>query len=163
MQTAAGYTMTKAITPAPPDPFLAALAHDKNLALTDSRGCSPSKDLTSGQLDLRVTSLLAAMADRWQIRVSCLHTGHSKYVAGTRSVSNHTLWRAVDIDVVNHRPVNARNQDAKAAALWLSRLTGPLRPTEIGTPWHLAGPGYFTDHSHQNHLHIGYDQRLGEL
>jgi hypothetical protein len=161
IQTATRYTSpTRARAT---DPFLAALASQRNLTLTNSRGCTPSRDLTGGRLDLRVTSLLAAMADRWHIRVSCLRTGHSKYVAGTHVVSNHTLWRALDIDEVNHRPVNAANQDARALALWLSQLTGPLRPTEIGTPWRLPGSGYFTDHSHQGHLHIGYDRRLGEL
>jgi hypothetical protein len=161
IQTAARYT--SAAPARATDPFLAALARDRNLALTNSRGCTPSRDLTGGRLDLRVTSLLAAMADRWHIRVSCLRTGHSKYVAGTRTVSNHTLWRALDIDEVNHRPVNAGNRDARALALWLSQLTGPLRPTEVGTPWRLPGAGYFSDHSHQGHLHIGYDRRLGEL
>ncbi len=110
-----------------------------------------------------MTSLLAAMADRWRIRVSCLHTGHSRYVAGTTHLSNHTLWRAVDIDEVNGRPVGPGNADAKALALWLSELTGPLRPTEIGTPWQLSGPGYFSDAAHQGHLHIGYDQRLSDV
>ena len=68
-------------------------------------GCDPATDLASGRLDLRVQSLLAVLAERHTIRLSCLRTGHSRFVKGTTRVSNHTVWRAVDIDMVDGRPV----------------------------------------------------------
>ena len=42
----------------------------------------------------------------------------------------------------------------------LSRLDPSIRPTEIGSPWALAGAAYFTDGAHQNHLHIGFDDPI---
>jgi hypothetical protein len=72
------------------DPFVRALVANKHIITTTStRGCDPKPDLASGNLDLRVQALLAALADRWSIRVSCAKTGHSRTVKGTGRVSNH--------------------------------------------------------------------------
>ncbi len=82
----------------------------------------PAADLVSGKLDLRVQSLLAVIAERHTIRLSCLRTGHSRFVKGTTRVSNHTVWRAVDIDVVDGRPVS---RSSKAGARpWSCGWTG---------------------------------------
>jgi hypothetical protein len=80
------------------DPFVRALTSNPHIQTTASHGCDPAPDLASGRLDLRVQALLAALAERHSIRISCLPTGHSTYVKGTRRVSNHTVWRAVDLD-----------------------------------------------------------------
>jgi hypothetical protein len=150
-------TPTPGPTPGPArDPFVVALTHNPQLTTTTSRGCDPAPDLTSGKLDLRVQSILAVLADRWAIRVSCAHTGHSRYVKGTRRVSNHTVWRAVDLDQVNGQPVTPTSPTARAVVTWLDGLQGPLRPSEIGSPFDLGHRPYFTDEGHQHHIHIGY-------
>jgi hypothetical protein len=141
------------------DPFVVALAHDPRIASTRSHGCDPGPDLASGKLDLRVESILAVIAERWTIRVSCARTGHSRYVKGTRRVSNHTVWRAVDIDQVDSQPVSAGNATAAALVRWLDGLEGPLRPSEIGSPFDLGHRPYFTDEGHTEHVHIGYPAR----
>jgi len=133
-----------------------ALVADPRLATTTSRGCDPAPDLASGRMDLRVTSLLAALTERWSVRVSCARTGHSRYVKGTRRVSNHTVWRAVDLDQVDGRPVGPDNGAARQLTLWLDNLSGPLRPSEVGSPWPLPRRPYFSDEGHQGHLHIGF-------
>ena len=143
--------------PASTDPFVRALVHNRNLATTTSRGCNPAPDLASGQLDLRVQSILAVLAQHWRIRISCIRTGHSRYVAGTKRVSNHTVWRAVDLDQVNGQPVSAASPAARALVMFLDRLLGPLRPTEVGSPWAIGHRPYFTDEGHHDHIHIGYD------
>jgi hypothetical protein len=151
--TAAGRTPA----PAPSsDPFVQALAHHHRIATTTSRGCDPAADLASGRLDLRVQSLLAVLAERHTIRLSCLRSGHSRYVKGTNRVSNHTVWRAVDIDRVDGQPVSAGSQAARALVQWLDGLEGPLRPSEIGSPFDLGRRPYFTDEGHQGHVHVGY-------
>ncbi len=142
--------------PASRDPFVAALAHNPRITTTRGRGCDPAPDLASGRLDLRVQSLLAVLAERWPIRLSCLHTGHSRYVKGTRRVSNHTVWRAVDIDQVAGQPVSPRSAAALAVVRWLDGLQGPLRPGEVGSPFDLGHRPYFTDEGHTQHIHIGY-------
>ena len=106
--TLAGRYTRAAPAPAPArDPFVRALVASPRIATTTSHGCDPATDLASGRLDLRVQSLLAVLAERHTIRLSCLRTGHSRFVKGTTRVSNHTVWRAVDIDMVDGRPVSA--------------------------------------------------------
>jgi len=93
------------------------------------------------------------------VRISCAHTGHSKHVKGTTRVSNHHVWRAVDLDMVDGRPVGPSNTSARALARWLGNLRGGLRPSEVGSPW-LFGPGpWFSDDGHQGHIHIGFRSR----
>jgi hypothetical protein len=152
------YTSTSTAPPLAPskDPFVRALVGNKRITTTASHGCSPRADLASGRLDLRVQSLLAVIADRYRIRLSCLRTGHSRFVKGTTRVSNHTVWRAVDIDVVNGQPVSRTSTAARSLTLWLDRLQGPLRPSEIGSPFQIGRRPYFSDEGHQGHVHVGY-------
>jgi hypothetical protein len=147
---------TAPATPSPRPPSAQALAGNPRLATTRAHGCDPRADLASGRLDPRVTTLLAAITTRYSIRVSCVRTGHSRYVKGTRRVSNHTVWRAVDLDQVNGHPVARGNHAARSLTLWLGQLPTPLRPAEVGSPWPLGGRPYFSDAGHQGHLHIGY-------
>jgi hypothetical protein len=149
------YTAAAQVAPSR-DPFVLALAHHPRITTTRSRGCDPAADLASGRLDPRVASLLAAITDHHAVRVSCLRTGHSRYVKGTRRVSNHTVWRAVDLDRVDGVPVSPTSRPARALATWLDRLDGPLRPAEVGSPFAIGHRPYFTDEGHQQHLHVGY-------
>jgi len=157
------YTSTAPVLAPTPskDPFVRALVHNKRITTTSSHGCDPAADLASGRLDLRVQSLLAVLAERHTIRLSCLRTGHSRFVKGTTRVSNHTVWRAVDIDVVDGQPVSRRSRAARALALWLDGLQGPLRPSEIGSPFDIGRRPYFSDEGHQEHVHIGYGALAG--
>jgi len=151
---ASRYTTTP--TPPPPDPFTQALAHNPNLQPTTTHGCNPQPDLANPQLDLRIQSLLTVMASHWTLRISCVHSGHSRHVNGTTRISNHTLWRAVDIDQINHQPISPTSPTTRALITWLDHLQGPLRPTEIGSPIPLGHRPYFTNQAHQHHIHIGY-------
>jgi hypothetical protein len=155
--TLAGRYTASAPPPTPSkDPFVRALVANNRITTTTSHGCNPAADLASGRLDLRVQSLLAVIADRHRIRLSCLRTGHSRYVKGTTRISNHTVWRALDIDMVDNTPVSKTSKPAHALVVWLDGLEGPLRPSEIGSPWRLGHRPYFTDEGHQRHLHVGY-------
>ena len=155
------YTSSSPPLPLSRDPFVRALVANKRITTTTSHGCNPKADLASGKLDLRVQSLLAVLAERHTIRLSCLRSGHSRFVKGTTRVSNHSVWRAVDIDVVDGQPVSKASRAARSLALWLDRLQGPLRPSEIGSPFAFGRRPYFTDEGHQDHLHIGYGQLAG--
>jgi hypothetical protein len=138
------------------DPFVRALVSNKRITTTTSHGCDPKTDLASGRLDLRVQSLLAVLAERHAIRLSCLRTGHSRFVKGTTRVSNHTVWRAVDIDRVDGQPVSKASPATRALVVWLDGLKGPLRPAEIGSPFDIGRRPYFSDEGHKGHVHVGY-------
>jgi hypothetical protein len=137
-----------------------ALAANPRITTTRAHGCDPARDLRSGRLDPRVRELLAGAARAYPIRVSCVRTGHSYYVKGTRRVSNHTVWRAVDLDMVAGRPVGPGNPAARDLAWRIGRLRGRLAPAEVGSPWTFGGGRpWFTDAGHRGHIHVGYERR----
>jgi hypothetical protein len=138
--------------PAPPP----ATRPPAGLSFTAAAGCRPAGDYRSPRLDRRVRKLLIVTAGRQPIRVSCLRTGHSWYVKGTRRVSNHSVWRAVDLDRVDGRPVSPANPAARELAVWIGRGRAGVQPSEVGSPWRLGGRPWFTDAGHQGHLHVGF-------
>jgi hypothetical protein len=126
------------------------------LSFTTEAGCLPAGDYASPRLDRRVRELLVAIAKQHRVRVSCIRTGHSRYVAGTRRVSNHTVWRAVDVDQVDGHPVGRGNPAARSLALWIGRGRAGVRPSEVGSPWDFGRRPWFTDAGHHDHLHVGF-------
>jgi hypothetical protein len=126
------------------------------LSFSDAVGCRPAGDYRSPQLDRRVRRLLVAAADRQPIRVSCLRTGHSWFVKGTRRVFNHSVWRAVDVDQVDGHPVSPSNRAAHQLALWIGHGQAGVQPSEVGSPWDFGRRPWFTDPGHQGHLHVGF-------
>jgi hypothetical protein len=145
-------TITVPGQPTPPP----AIRPPSGLSFTDGAGCRPAGDYRSPRLDRRVRTLLTAAADRQPIRVSCLHTGHSWYVKGTRRVSNHSLWRGVDLDQVDGHPVSPSNTAARQLALWIGRGGAGVQPSEVGSPWRFGRRPWFSDAGHQGHLHVGF-------
>lgn len=126
------------------------------LDFTNEHGCQPAADWASPQLDQRVRVLLQGVAQHNRVRVSCLHTGHSVHVKGTTRVSNHTVWRAVDLDMVDGQPVGPGNLAAHHLAMAIGQGAFGVQPSEVGSPWSFGGRPWFTDSGHQGHLHVGF-------
>ena len=116
-------------------------------------------DVRTGRIDPRVVAVLQRISERHRISVSSMSSDHPRLTVGG-SVSNHSYGRAVDISVVDGRPVGPGNAAARRLALELSRMTTSIRPSEIGSPWSLPGAAYFTDGDHQDHLHVGFDDPI---
>jgi hypothetical protein len=142
-------------TPAHPAPGLATRV-PRGLTFTDAAGCRPAGDYHSPRLDRRVQALLVAAASQYRIRVSCLRTGHSWFVKATRRVSNHSVWRGVDVDQVDGRPVSRSNTTARRLALWIGHGQAGVQPSEVGSPWAFGHRPWFSDAGHQDHLHVGF-------
>jgi hypothetical protein len=136
-----------------------ALAASPRLTLTTQA----RRDLQRGLVDGRLVRLLAGAARRHRLAISVFVTGHSKYVAGTTRISRHYTGRAVDVWQVDGRPVTAGNRAAAELVAWLARLPVGVRPTEVGSPFTRFEhrPGFFTDHAHRDHVHIGVGRRPG--
>lgn len=115
-------------------------------------------DLAAGRIDPRVRQVLAVLAGNHELTVVSLQTGHSKYVAGTTSVSHHWHGRGVDIAVLDGTAVNSGHAGARALVTWLAGLPDGVRPDEVGSPFSdLSGhPGFFTDGNHLGHVHIAW-------
>ena len=139
----------------PLDPTAQAVLEDENIVLSPIA----REDVAGGRVDPRLTTALLQAAKVAPLAVSVFQTGHS-YLTVNGSVSNHSFGRGADISAVGGEAVTRSNETAKRLALALSRLPGEIRPTEIGTPWAIDDPAYFTDHMHQDHLHIGFDTTL---
>jgi hypothetical protein len=118
-------------------------------------------DVAEGRVDPRVLQELLLLAERHDLgSVGPLITGHSYFVAGTTSPSNHAFGRAVDISVIDGQAVSIYNAAARDAMAMVLSLRPPLLPDELGGPWLLAHPSsvaVFT-RDHGNHLHIGWDR-----
>jgi len=114
-------------------------------------------DLRAGRIDPRVVSVLTQVSRSHTISVSAAASDHPKLTTGG-SVSNHFYGRAVDIASVDGRPVAPGNAAARELAVALSSLDPSIRPSEIGSPWALPGPAYFTDGGHQDHIHVAFDE-----
>jgi hypothetical protein len=132
-----------------------ALLKNENVVL-DEVGVA---DLKAGRIDPRVIAVLTQLSKEHEITVSCMCSDHSKFTSGG-SISNHHFGRGLDIAAIDGVPVNASNFDAREIAMELQEFDSSIRPDEIGTPWAIAGPGYFTDAGHQDHLHVGFKQQI---
>jgi hypothetical protein len=116
-------------------------------------------DLEQGVVDPRLIAVLADLAQEHRIGLSVIKTGHDKFTSGG-SVSNHFVGRGLDIASVDGAPVSSSNAAAREVVSALAALDGDIRPTEVGSPWAIAAPGFFTDAGHQDHIHVGFDEQL---
>ena len=84
-------------------------------------------------------------------------TRSSPRAARSPTTSSAAAWtsRAIDGEIVGPGSPLARE-----VACELSSLNPDYRPNEIGSPFAIAGPGYFTDAAHQNHIHVGFKQEI---
>ncbi len=117
-------------------------------------------DVAEGRVDPRVLQVLLFLAEQHELgSVGPFITGHSYFVAGTTTPSNHAFGRAVDISVIDGQPVSIANPAALDAMEMILTLPPPLLPDELGGPWLLYHPSVriFT-RDHGDHLHIGWDQ-----
>lgn len=125
-------------------------------------------DIAAGRVDPRVLALLLYLAEaNGQITVSCLLSGHSRYVAQSasdrkrgapRRVSAHTYGRAVDISSIGGIPVIGNQQPGgivDRAVREILSLPTELQPKQVISLLDLSGPS-FSLPDHNDHLHVGY-------
>lgn len=132
-----------------PDAVAAVLAERRVVLPREAR-----LDLIEGVIDARVVDLITHLSRRWTLDVLVLRAGHPRNVFGTDRPSNHTGGRAVDlwaldgIPVIDHVESPWRQVMRAAADHGCPQIGGP---DKLGT-----APPYFTDHVHQDHLHLGF-------
>lgn len=142
-------------TGGPPSQQALALLKTNNVVF-DADGVA---DIRAGRIDPRLIAVLGKLSEKHEITVSCMCSDHSKYTSGG-SISNHFYGRGLDISKVDGRPVDAANPAAREIAIELGKVDRSIRPDEIGGPFQLTRPGYFTDADHADHLHVAFKQAI---
>jgi hypothetical protein len=125
-------------------------------------------DVAGGHVDPRVLALLLYLAEtHGEVTVSCLISGHSRFVAQTasekkrkapRRVSAHAYGRAVDISSIGGVPVIGNQQPGgivDRAVRGILSLPSALQPSEVISLLDLSGPSFRLP-DHGDHLHIGF-------
>ena len=145
-------------TGGPPSAEALALLGNQNVVL-DADGVA---DINEGRIDPRIIAVLTKLSEAHKITVSALCRDHAQFTTGG-AISNHYLGRGMDIGAIDGVPVSPSNATAREVAGGLSSLDPSYRPDEIGTPWVIAGPGYFTDADHQDLIHVAFKQAIDPL
>src|SRR4051794_18202231 len=133
----------------------AELLENKNVTLD----ASAVADIKHGRIDPRVIAAAAKISERHRIVVTRTCSDHPRLTTGG-SVSNHAYGRGLDIGSVDGEIVHPGSAAARELASELSQLPQRYRPDEIGSPWPISDPGYFTDAAHKDHLHLGFKTEI---
>ncbi|MEO6822507.1 MAG: hypothetical protein ABI468_08750 [Candidatus Nanopelagicales bacterium] len=146
-----------AVHPARPGPAVSDLTAAARAVLNDHRIHLPyaaRADIASGNIHESVLALLTAMARRWVVDVSVIRSGHPLDVFGTTRPSDHPQGRAVDVWALDSRPlVEPTNHALAAAGMRFAVSQGAYN---VGGPVLLPGPQYFSNPTHQDHIHLGF-------
>lgn len=111
-------------------------------------------DIIERRAEDPILTVLATLAQTWDLDVQVLVSGHPGTVFPTTRISNHTVGRAVDVRAIDGRPVAAIPRDDPALTAFMV-AAGAAGATEVGGPVLPAGTGFFTDAVHQDHIHVG--------
>jgi hypothetical protein len=128
----------------------------KNLELSNSLELW---DLQQGAIDPRVVTLIAAISQEHQIRISSLRSDHSMNTA-SGNVSNHFFGRAVDIAAIDGVPCTVTDPSSPCGVMVqaLAKLPPAYHPTELIFCFDADGPGpAFAAADHCDHIHAGFD------
>jgi len=145
------------VNPARPGPVAAQLSRAARSVLADSRLRLPfaaTADVRAGNIHDSVLALLTSMAADHVVDVSVLRSGHPLHVFGTARLSDHPRGRAVDIWALDGRPlVVPGNHPLAVAGMKFGVAHGAYN---VGGPVQLNGRQYFSDRTHQDHIHLGF-------
>lgn|GEM_PF-688501 len=145
------------LVPAAPGAATGALHGPAAAALAEPRLRLPAAaraDIATGTISAQVATALVALARDHVVDVSVVRSGHPYHVFGTGRVSDHPRGRAVDIWAVDGAAVV--DPANRAATEQVMRFGIALGAWQVGGPVQLAGPQYFSDHTHHDHVHWGF-------
>ena len=102
--------------------------------------------LSGGGVDPRVVGLLESVLAH-----------HSIGLANVEVLAAPVHVQALDIVSVDGQPVGPANFAARDLVTEIAALGPGLRPDEIGTPWPIQSPGFFSDASSAASLHLAFE------
>jgi murein DD-endopeptidase MepM/ murein hydrolase activator NlpD len=125
------------------------------------------RDIQSHIIDRRVLAMLEFLAGSGlRPYVSTLKCGHSYYVAGGGTVSEHTYGDAADIAKVNGIPIVGHQGPGSIADITVRRLLtlqGTMQPNQIISLMNYPGVSYaWAQGDHADHIHVGFQPLFGD-
>ena len=146
------------VRPAHPGTPTSSLSLAARRVLSDSRIRLPyaaHADVRAGTVHDSVLKLLLELSTLHFLDVSVIRSGHPLLVFGTSRPSDHPRGRAVDIWALDSRPlVVPGNHLLATSAMRFAVSNGAYN---VGGPVLPRGPHYFSDRTHQDHLHLGFN------
>jgi hypothetical protein len=91
--------------------------------------------------------------------VGAMCSDSAKFTA-SGAISNHWLGRAADIASIDGVAVSPANATAREVAVDLQALPPTIRPDEVGSPFAIALPGYFTAADTQDNVHVAFNAAI---
>jgi hypothetical protein len=147
------------IHPAVPGPAATQISPAAHAALANPRLHLPAAaqaDIEAGTVHDSVLTALATLSKRHTLEISVLRSGHPLLVFGTTRPSDHPHGRAADVWAIDGHPVvDPANRALVVDFMREAHATGPW---QVGGPVDLDGAGsaYFTNPTHQDHVHLGF-------
>jgi hypothetical protein len=146
------------VLPARPGKVASQITTSAKRVLADSRIRLPyaaKADVLAGNVHDSVLKMLISMSSIHQVDVSIMRSGHPLNVFGTSRPSDHPQGRAVDVWALDSKPlVLAANHTLASSAMRLAVAHGAYN---VGGPIRLSGSQYFSDNTHQDHIHLGFN------
>lgn len=147
-----------AMHPAQPGKATTQLSPAARQVLSNARIALPpasAADIRSGQVHESVLAAMLELAGTYRIGVSVIRSGHPINVFGTDRPSDHPRGRAFDTWQIDGRAV-VDPATPRALVTSYMRATESLGSYNVGGPYQLPGPAYFSDRTHHDHIHAGF-------
>ncbi len=115
-------------------------------------------DVAAGLVSDAVLRSMIAVSEQHRIGISVLISAHPMLVFGTDRRSNHPDGLAYDIGSINGRLVV--DPEATELVRQVMRIGAGTGASQVGGPDDLDGGGsqYFSDPTHSDHVHVGFNQ-----
>ena len=146
------------VLPAHPGGSTSHLSLSARRVLSDSRIRLPyaaRADVKTGRVHDSVLQLLLELSALHFVDISVIRSGHPLLVFGTSKPSDHPRGRAVDIWALDSRPLVVPSNHLLATSAM--RFAASKGAYNVGGPVLLRGPQYFSDRTHQDHIHLGFN------
>ncbi|WP_232248364.1 hypothetical protein [Streptacidiphilus rugosus] len=148
-----------ALHPAQPGPPAAALgAAARAVLASDAITLPPAAhaDVLSGNIHDSALNAMLTLSRSHRIELSVVRSGHPIYVFGTNRPSDHPKGRAFDVwRIDGHAVVDPATPRALTEAFM--RAAAAAGSYNVGGPWQLSGAAFFSDDTHHDHVHVGFD------
>lgn len=116
-------------------------------------------DIRSGNIHTSALDALLTLARSYRLQLSVVRSGHPIDVFGTDRPSDHPKGRAFDVwSVDGHEVVDPAT--SRPLVEGLMRAAAAAGSYNVGGPWQLSGGAldqFFTDNTHHDHVHVGFD------